>query len=893
MHDDGGKAVGLPDAYAGYLEKKGKLRNGTWKRRYFALRGHHLLCFADAEPARPVLASIDVVKVEISGPEAQDEASIFNLKVLEGSIKLRAPSIAEREIWTERLELAQHESLTATRERRSAEHREQIMKSYTHRHQDDVTSTLDAALAEETKSTSSSSSSKVMPSRPPESSKVTPSRPREEPKVTTAREPEEPPPQPRELTGKYRVNMAGNDVLNMLAGAGYASAVSAATPACKARPPLERSNTTACKARPPLERSGSGNLGSFSDPPRRPRRRSYAGPSDLANLASWDWDDAEAERWICEVLGMAERPPGTSDMWHWLRDGKVLCDLANALRPSSIRKVHDSRLGFKQLENISHFLAACRDVFGLEERSLFESLDLYDRKGTQQVLNCLSALRKASVGANTAPTPPVSHAEPEVHPSSADSGSETPSKKKAPTVPTMFQRRPSAVDVDPNYVPTHQTAAASQTQKGANSITSDGYATVITEHEASDKDELTVFIGDVVNVKLERGGWHFAEENEGWVLVQKGGEQGLVPASCLKAGTSETSYFKAGGGRGSSALDKELAAKAAAKYDPIAEALAQHWIEQVTGHVFRKPFADELKDGVLLCKLVNELAPGSVPKIYEGSKAFGQMDNISAFLKAVKKLGVLSRDTFETTDLFELRDLNLVVQCLFALSKALVKSVPGWTGPYLTGHDAGFNEAVMSNLKVIIGVAEYRDRNRHYQQQQQQIEEQGDKDEDEDVISEAVEYRLAMLGLRDSQVAGANVHGVDRTKLEPSFLVVWSSSTKSTLAMETDERRLIALLAAKRKRYEMVYVDVSPERKVELNLICQGQDVPLPALTFGAHYHGTFETLQELEDDGKFDDLIAEAQQGEGFWALPEAWSTRTSMLEGGGMQIVNQVPAL
>ena len=46
----------------------------------------------------------------------------------------------------------------------------------------------------------------------------------------------------------------------------------------------------------------------------------------------------------------------------------------------------------------------------------------------------------------------------------------------------------------------------------------------------------------------------------------------------------------------------------------MAEALAQHWIEQVTGTVFRKPFGEEIKDGVLLCRLVNEITPGSVPK---------------------------------------------------------------------------------------------------------------------------------------------------------------------------------------------------------------------------------------------------------------------------------------
>ena len=40
-------------------------------------------------------------------------------------------------------------------------------------------------------------------------------------------------------------------------------------------------------------------------------------------------------------------------------------------------------------------------------------------------------------------------------------------------------------------------------------------------------------------------------------------------------------------------------------------------------------------------------------------------------------------------------------------------------------------------------------------------------------------------------LAGANVQGVDRSQMEPAFLVLWSSSTKSSLKMEGDERRLV------------------------------------------------------------------------------------------------------
>ena len=55
--------------------------------------------------------------------------------------------------------------------------------------------------------------------------------------------------------------------------------------------------------------------------------------------------------------------------------------------------------------------------------------------------------------------------------------------------------------------------------------------------------------------------------------------------------------------------------------------------------------------------------------------------------------------------------------------------------------------------------------------------------EHSDIINEAVDYRLAMLGLSDEALP-ENVRGVDRAALGDAYLVVYSSSTvwKSTNA---------------------------------------------------------------------------------------------------------------
>ena len=104
------------------------------------------------------------------------------------------------------------------------------------------------------------------------------------------------------------------------------------------------------------------------------------------------------------------------------------------------------------------------------------------------------------------------------------------------------------------------------------------------------------------------------------------------------------------------------------------------------------------------------------------------------------------------------------------------------------------------------------------------------------LVAEAADYRVAMLGLRD---AGADVRGVDRDDLEDAFLVLYSSSTKATARAEAHERRVVNLLEAKRKRYEMVYVDVSPERRGALDAAAPG--APLPALLAGGAYLGDYD----------------------------------------------------
>lgn len=68
----------------------------------------------------------------------------------------------------------------------------------------------------------------------------------------------------------------------------------------------------------------------------------------------------------------------------------------------------------------------------------------------------------------------------------------------------------------------------------------------------------------------------------------------------------------------------------AGKRDPEQEREAQAWIEAVIGERFPPGrYEDVLRDGIILCKLMNRLSPGIIPKINVSGGDYKMMDNLS------------------------------------------------------------------------------------------------------------------------------------------------------------------------------------------------------------------------------------------------------------------------
>jgi len=98
------------------------------------------------------------------------------------------------------------------------------------------------------------------------------------------------------------------------------------------------------------------------------------------------------------------------------------------------------------------------------------------------------------------------------------------------------------------------------------------------------------------------------------------------------------------------------------------------WVKTVSGEPINTSgdsdnFYELLRDGTLLCRLVNRLQDGAVKRINTSTMAFKCMENINNFLLAVTSFGVTTSEQFQTVDLWEKQNLSAVVICLQALAR--------------------------------------------------------------------------------------------------------------------------------------------------------------------------------------------------------------------------------
>ncbi|PKU38422.1 transgelin-3 [Limosa lapponica baueri] len=105
--------------------------------------------------------------------------------------------------------------------------------------------------------------------------------------------------------------------------------------------------------------------------------------------------------WIIVQCGeqIEHPPPGRQHFQTWLMDGTLLCKLINSLHPKGnepIAKISESKMAFKQMEQISQFLKAA-EIYGVRTTDIFQTVDLWEGKDMAAVQRTLMALGSLAV----------------------------------------------------------------------------------------------------------------------------------------------------------------------------------------------------------------------------------------------------------------------------------------------------------------------------------------------------------------------------------------------------------------------------------------------------------------------------------------------------------------
>jgi len=145
--------------------------------------------------------------------------------------------------------------------------------------------------------------------------------------------------------------------------------------------------------------------------------------------------------------------------------------------------------------------------------------------------------------------------------------------------------------------------------------------------------------------------------------------------------------------------------KAQAKFSIERAREALDWVEAVLERALPYPSPDEglrdqldfahvLKDGIALCELINALEPGMVKKINTMKAPFKQRENVEMFLKGCESYGLKSQDLFQVNDLYEHKNLYMVIDCIYGLGGMAQKK--NWIGPTIGVKVADENKRMFS-----------------------------------------------------------------------------------------------------------------------------------------------------------------------------------------------------
>ncbi|EGC39000.1 hypothetical protein DICPUDRAFT_27726 [Dictyostelium purpureum] len=329
---------------------------------------------------------------------------------------------------------------------------------------------------------------------------------------------------------------------------------------------------------------------------------------DVENKKKQKYDptlEQTARKWVSDVLEIGELDPEVSFFEHF-KSGVLLCKLVNKLKPGVVKKINESTISFKQLENIENYLKACTHL-GLQSVNLFNSIDLFENKDITLVIRNIVVLGKHA-------------AKIETYTGIHLAGEKKNIKITTTPVSPLFSANNSINSNNNNSL--NNSLSPNRNNISPPSTISNSSSNVLSKSTNGQK----------------KAKWRKSVK---------------IPAV--------------------SSLNSDIRTKEAFKYSPELQKSAQDWIEEVTNEKFKLPFASSLKDGILLCKIINIIIPKTILFINNGNSSFKKMENIGHYLNGCLAVGLKKTDLFDTPDLFEEKNINLVISNIHVLANHVSK----------------------------------------------------------------------------------------------------------------------------------------------------------------------------------------------------------------------------
>jgi hypothetical protein len=132
---------------------------------------------------------------------------------------------------------------------------------------------------------------------------------------------------------------------------------------------------------------GKSNMSSLQENVSPSNEQATTLDDDLKRIRDAKYD-LNLENNVCNWIGLiiGKMRPAHEPAASWLKSGDILCTLMNNIRPGTIKKYNAGTTSkFKQMENITLFLRACREV-GMLEKDLFSTVDLFEAKDMNAVI---------------------------------------------------------------------------------------------------------------------------------------------------------------------------------------------------------------------------------------------------------------------------------------------------------------------------------------------------------------------------------------------------------------------------------------------------------------------------------------------------------------------------